>query len=425
MGKNFRESVSKNIVTILFALLCVATFLVSKVSFSYFLQELVVRIVRNSILVLALIIPVITGLGLNFSIVLGAMAAQTALILVTHWHIGGVGGVLLACVLTIPLAALLGWLMGQLFNRTKGQEMITGMIAGYFANGIYQFVFIVLLGSVIPFHDNELLLSGGVGIKSTIVLESTKALDNLFTIRCDLFITMACVLMIAIILLRLLHSTVSAKKGLSRGLTRKQYVVRAGAAAAVALAAVFCQMNRTVLEATKSFFVPAGTVILVAVLSVFCLFLTKTKLGQNFRAVGRDRKVAISAGINVDKMRIIAIILSTVLAGIGQIVSLQNIGSFATYSAHDSVATYAIAAILVGGATVKEAKVRNVFLGLTLFHSLFIVAPQAGIQLFGDAVYGEYFRSFVSYGVIALALVFNAVQTRNLKLKQLREATML
>ncbi len=100
--------------------------------------------------------------------------------------------------------------------------------------------------------------------------------------------------------------------------------------------------------------------------------------------------------------------LSTVLAGLGQIISLQNIGSFATYSAHDTVATYAIAALLVGGATVKQAKVHNVFLGLLLFHALFIVAPQAGNQIFGNPVYGEYFRVFVSYGVIAMALILNA-----------------
>lgn len=90
---------------------------------------------------------------------------------------------------------------------------------------------------------------------------------------------------------------------------------------------------------------------------------------------------------------------------------------------HDTVATYAIAALLVGGATVKQAKVHNVFLGLLLFHALFIVAPQAGNQIFGNPVYGEYFRVFVSYGVIAMALILNAVQTRKLRQQRLREST--
>ena len=382
MGKKSKDFLAKNIVSILFAVMCVGAFFASKVSFSYFLQELITRIVRNSVLVLALIIPVITGLGMNFSIVLGAMAAQAGLILITHWHIDGVVGIVLAIVIMTPIAALLGWLMGQLFNRTKGQEMITGMIAGYFANGIYQLIFIVLLGSIIPFKDATMMLSSGVGLNSTVVLRDPLALDKLFTIRCDLFILFV-----------------------------------------AAAAAAFCQMNASLLKITRSFFIPASTVIVIVVVTFFSQFITKTKLGQNFRAVGQDMRVATAAGINVNKTRIIAIMLSTVLAGLGQIISLQNIGSFATYSAHDTVATYAIAALLVGGATVKQAKVHNVFLGLLLFHALFIVAPQAGNQIFGNPVYGEYFRVFVSYGVIAMALILNAVQTRKLRQQRLREST--
>ncbi len=42
------------------------------------------------------------------------------------------------------------------------------------------------------------------------------------------------------------------------------------------------------------------------------------------------------------------------------------------------------------------------------FHSLFITAQNAASNLFGDSVVGEYFRAFLSYGVIALALVIYA-----------------
>ena len=56
MGKKSKDFLAKNIVSILFAVMCVGAFFASKVSFSYFLQELITRIVRNSVLVLALII---------------------------------------------------------------------------------------------------------------------------------------------------------------------------------------------------------------------------------------------------------------------------------------------------------------------------------------------------------------------------------
>ena len=38
---------------------------------------------------------------------------------------------------------------------------------------------------------------------------------------------------------------------------------------------------------------------------------------------------------------------------------------------------------------------------------LFIVSPMAGKELMGSAQIGEYFRVFVSYGVIALTLVLH------------------
>ena len=142
----------------------------------------------------------------------------------------------------------------------------------------------------------------------------------------------------------------------------------------------------------------------------------KTRLGQQFRAVGQNRVVANVSGINVDKVRVIAIVISTVLAGWGQLIFVQNMGSFQTYGAHEQVGLYAGAAILVGGASIKKATNTQALVGCVLFHLLFIVAPNAGKNLFGDAAIGEYFRVFISYGVIAMALVMHAwsgVQKKN------------
>ena len=134
----------------------------------------------------------------------------------------------------------------------------------------------------------------------------------------------------------------------------------------------------------------------------------RTRLGQNMRTVGQSRTVANAAGINVDKTRIIAMIFSTVLASWGQLIFLQNVGTISTYGAHTQVGQFAIAALLVGGASVQKATNKQAILGIVLFHTLFIVSPLAGKELFGDPVIGEYFRVFVSYGVIALALAMHA-----------------
>jgi len=36
---------------------------------------------------------------------------------------------------------------------------------------------------------------------------------------------------------------------------------------------------------------------------------------------------------------------------------------------------------------------------------MFVVAPVAGKELMGSAMIGEYFRVFVSYGIIAVSIV--------------------
>lgn len=75
-------------------------------------------------------------------------------------------------------------------------------------------------------------------------------------------------------------------------------------------------------------------------------------------------QVATAAGINVDKTRIVATVLSTVIASWGQIIFLQNIGNVQTFNSHEQVGTYAVAALLVGGASIDKATMGQVFTGI-------------------------------------------------------------
>ena len=158
--------------------------------------------------------------------------------------------------------------------------------------------------------------------------------------------------------------------------------------------------------------IPVLTLIIIALACLFILWFRKTKLGQDMRAVGQDMEVARDAGINVERTRIISIVMSTVFAGFGMIIYLQNMGNFPTYTAHTNVGMFCIAALLVGGASVEKASIGNVFLGVILFHTMFVVAPFAGTKITGDSMIGEYFRVFISYAVITVALVMYEAKKR-------------
>ena len=472
VNKKISDFLFKNKVVILFLLLCVGATAASKQPLTFVIPELFTRIARNAFIVLALIIPVITGLGLNFGIVVGAMAAQIALFLTTYWGFTGVGGFFITVALATPIALVFGFLVGKLFNLVKGNEMIAGLILGYFADGIYQLIFLFVFGGVIAMNNPTLRIATGVGVKNTIDLKDTVkyALD---TIPMLTVLEIGFYLVIAGLLFTTIHKRIK-----KQAVNWKDTALKAAAAVFVyaltfigpveqflssdrllllsavelgCLSVVLWQLFQIVrhkmtkhtgagsfgkrdtfdIRRALVFIVLAGAVygltyipalfnVLIAVqlpvmtyicIGALCVFnnlLMRTRLGQNMRAVGQNRAVANSAGIDVDKTRIIAMLFSTVLASWGQLIYLQNIGTMSTYGAHTQVGQFAIAALLVGGASVQKATNKNALLGIVLFHTLFIVSPLAGKELFGDPVIGEYFRVFVSYGVIAMALAMHA-----------------
>jgi len=393
-----RTFARNNIVTIMFVVLCAVCMGFSGYTPAYVMYELFSRLSRNAFIVLALIIPIVAGMGINFAITIGAMAAQIACILVLEWGIQGIGALATAAVLTVPMAGVFGFLIGKLLNKMKGQEMIGGMILGYFANGLYQLLCLFIFDNIIPINNPDLTIKGSSGIANTMDLTKNGMASSLEKLW-QLPMHQAALVLAAIIAVILLlgfarsHRKNAKKLGIQLG--------------ALAIGCILMQ-----LPFMKSLFsmvkVPMATFGLVMLLCLMNVLLMRTRLGQQFRAVGQNRTVANAAGINVDKVRIIAITISTVLAGWGQLIFVQNLGAFQTYGAADQVGLYAGAAILVGGASVVRATNTQALLGTILFHVMFILAPAAGKNLFGDAAIGEYFRVFLCYGVIALALVLHA-----------------
>ena len=396
-------------VPLLFIVICLAGVYFSKLPLLFIVSTLLKRITRNSFMVLSLVLPVIAGVGLNFGIVIGAMAGQFAIITVTHFKVSGFPGFMLCILLAIPIAIVCGILTSMLLNKTKGQEMISSMIAGFFANGVYQFILLFLVGTLIPLKNKDLVLSRGIGIRNTIDLSTATgikySLDNVF--KYPLFYVLAAVSAVAIIVI-CIDYYIKRKNG-ADGNSNFEYLGRlitAGFILAVSMMAIITNSPLLIIK------LPIVTTLVIAALWLFNVLIMKTKLGQDFRSVGQDMDIAKVTGINVDRVRTIAVTISILLAAWGQVIFLQNIGILSTYGSHVQTALFSIAAILLGGASVTKATSGQAILGVILFHTLFIVSPKAGNNLFGDAQIGEFFRAFVSYGVIGVALGLHAWNKR-------------
>ncbi|WP_105617880.1 ABC transporter permease subunit [Vallitalea okinawensis] len=417
-----QKIVIQNIVTIIFVMLAIAGIMLSELSVTFIANELITRITRNLFLVLSLIIPIIAGIGLNFGIVVGAMAGQMALIAVTYWGISGIPGFALCVVVATPIAILFGYLTGKLYNNTKGQEMIAGLILGYFANGIYQFIFLFLAGNVIPMKDSVMIKPDGIGLRNTIALNGDGVMDGANDgikyaidgiIRFDLSLILI-IFAVALILLNIYRMV--RKKGYGREANNTRFAFNIVIAIVViigSLAMMF--LNLGSVSQIGGLKIPVVTWLIIALLCLFTVWILKTKLGQDFRTIGQSQHIGKVAGINVNRTRIIAVIISTVLAAWGQIILLQNIGTMNTYGSHRQVGMFSVAAILIGGASVSKANIKHAILGVILFQSVFIVSPTAGKTLFGDAQIGEFFRAFVVYFVIGLSLGLHAWKKRKLQ----------
>lgn len=332
MENKWRSRLSQMIVPLCFMVLCIIGFLGAGISFGFLKRELTFRFIANGMTVLALLIPIYAGMGLNFSLVLGVIASQSALILVADQMVTEGMGIALSVVLSVGLSVVIGAGIGYILNQSKGKEMITSIVIGFVGTSVYQFIFMVLYGRLIVPKNKEILLSNGQGVRNMIDVYPFKQLMD----------------------------TVS--------------------------------------------WMPIALTVLCALV---IMYLMHTPLGNKIKATGHDLTLATNQGINVNQMRQLSIILSTVIASLGHLLYMFSMGNVNVYTGHLNLDVFACAALLVGGATLKRASVFNAFVGIFLFHTLFIVSPLAAQNYFESVAIGEYFRSFVAYGVIVMAFIVN------------------
>ncbi|MEG2338430.1 MAG: ABC transporter permease [Clostridium sp.] len=338
-----KSSFNENRIVIVFLVVAVISFFISDMNATFVANDVITRFVRNGIMVLALIIPIISGLGLNFAISIGALCGNFGFVIVISKGIEGYLGLTAALIIGCILSIITGYVIGVILNKVKGNEMIATIIIGFLGTSIYQLVFMVGYGTIFKPDNKEILLSKGIGIRHVIDMASYRNTIN-----------------------ELLTFNVLGIK------------------------------------------VPVFMLLITFLFALIVKYIMNTPLGNQFKAVGEDFNKAKVLGIDSEKVRIKAIVISTVMACVGQIIYLQDIGMLSVYTAHMNRDVFACAAILVGGATLKHASIKNAFVGLILFHFLFVVTPSAGQNLFSSVAIGEYFRTFIAYGIIAFSIIYNS-----------------
>ncbi|MGX6591831.1 ABC transporter permease subunit [Cetobacterium ceti] len=135
----------------------------------------------------------------------------------------------------------------------------------------------------------------------------------------------------------------------------------------------------------------------------------KSKNGIAMKITGSNEKFAKATGININNSRINSVILSTILSSIGIIVYQQSFGFVQLYLAPFYMAFPAIAALLIGGASLNKASISNVILGTFLFQGIITMTPVVISGLIKTDM-SETLRVIISNGMILYALTRRGVK---------------
>ena len=353
----------------LLALFIAAPFVGVRVDTS--LSNTLVRFGMNGVMVLAMIPMVQAGCGLNFGLPLGIIAGLlgatlsiefNAQIMTRLVELGGLHniswltqefvdawrapiGFASAIIIAVPIAAILGWFYGKLLNRVKGDEM---MIATYVGFSSVSFMCIAWL--LLPYKNPTMVWGyAGQGLRTTISVEGYW--------------------------LHVLSDSLAINLG--------DYSFMP--------------------EWIDHLYIPTGMLLFFAVMAVLMWIFMRTKTGTAMTAVGSNPEFARASGVNVNRMRTISVMLSTILGAIGIIVYEQSFGFIQLYMGPFYMALPAVASILLGGASVNKASILNVIIGTFLFQGILTMTPSV-INSYLQTDMSEVIRLIVSNGMILYAL---------------------
>ena len=303
------------------------------------ITNIITRFSWNAVMVLAMVPMVHSGCGLNFGLPLGIVSGLLGATLSIELGYTGFASFLMAILIATPFALLFGGGYGWLLNKIKGGEM---MIATYV--GFSSVSFMCMMWLLLPYKKPEMVWGfSGSGLRTTISLEGfyDRVLADILSI----------------------------------------------------------DLNRFGINLV----IPTGSLIFFAILAFLMWAFLHTKTGTAMTAVGSNPAFARAAGINVDKMRLISVIMSTWLGAVGILVYEQGFGFIQLYNGPFWMAMPAVAAILIGGASVNKASIGNVIIGTILYQGVVTMTPTVMSAAFQMDM-SEVIRIVVSNGMILYAL---------------------
>ena len=158
------------------------------------------------------------------------------------------------------------------------------------------------------------------------------------------------------------------------------------------------------IKVKDSFFeFPTGAILFFVVMAVIMWLFMRSRTGTALTAVGSNPDFARASGVSINKCRITGVVISSIYGAIGILTYQQGFGFIQLYQAPLYMAFPAVAAVLLGGASVNKATILNVVVGTFLFQSILTMTPSV-INNILQTDMSEVIRILISNGMIIYAL---------------------
>jgi D-xylose transport system permease protein len=297
--------------------------------------------------------------------------------------VGAVGAAIVAALISPPYnwpwwagvivglaaTAVIGALQGTLITRLHLPSFVVTLAGLLGWAGVLIFIF-----------DSDKGAVGGV-----ISISSNKVIYNL--VNGNMSPLTSWILLVVLVGLFAFFSILKTVRRRSQGLAAPPLSITIAtiilaAAAGVALVIV-CNINRGVLVPLRG--VPWVIPFVLAVVAVASLFLSRTRTGRYIYAIGGSPEAARRAGINVSRIRTIAFTLASFTAGLAGIVYMSRLGSISVGYDGGTYVLYAVAAAVIGGASLFGGRGKAVH---ALLGGVVIAAVYNGLALLGISTAG-------------------------------------
>lgn len=150
--------------------------------------------------------------------------------------------------------------------------------------------------------------------------------------------------------------------------------------------------------------IPLGYLLCFFAVCGLIYFLFKSSLGENMMNVGENEEYCSIMGLPVEKIKKQAVMVSTILAGIGICFYSQSYGYLELYNAPKSIAFSAVSALLIGGCTETKGKISHVILGTVIFHGIYVFSIPLANKLFIPEL-AEICRTILTNVIILFAML--------------------